>query len=392
MSTRVPSVITTSLLAVSVVFPVLSLFSVFLRWAARRKTKAGWRLDDWVIVATWIITAGVSIIIWASIDGIGIDYLKVDPKIGAKRSATCVWSLTLLMQAALATVKIAVLLFYMRIFESPRFIMAAWVGIGIVSAWGIVAVVCHAIQGDPISSSWSGGGTFRMDPVMLSLARAGSSLALDIVILAYPIPKIAKLHIPPQRKVAVTLIFALGGFCCVAAAVRLAFVKKTVALGAQSKKTGFAAIATQSQTLIWCIIEPNCSIIAGSLPCYGPLARGRAPESIIRSVRSVISLASGGSNRSNNSNRSNRSKPYVNGQGDGVTVNKGAKTISDSEIELNEMSRTTDSIDGSVREWEHTGGHTDAHIDSSSTQTPEEIHPDGIKVTRTYATTGHDQV
>jgi hypothetical protein len=45
------------------------------------------------------------------------------------------------MQAALATVKIAVLLFYMRIFESPRFIMAAWVGIGIVSAWGIVAVV-----------------------------------------------------------------------------------------------------------------------------------------------------------------------------------------------------------------------------------------------------------
>lgn len=46
-----------------------------------------------------------------------------------------------MMQAALATVKIAVLLFYMRIFESPRFVMAAWAGIGVVSAWGIVAVV-----------------------------------------------------------------------------------------------------------------------------------------------------------------------------------------------------------------------------------------------------------
>jgi hypothetical protein len=39
-----------------------------------------------------------------------------------------------------------------------------------------------------------------MDPVMLSLARAGSSFALDIIILAYPIPKIAKLNITPQRK------------------------------------------------------------------------------------------------------------------------------------------------------------------------------------------------
>jgi hypothetical protein len=54
MATRVPSVITTSLLAISVVFPVLGLFSVFLRWLARRKTKAGWRLDDWVILVTWV--------------------------------------------------------------------------------------------------------------------------------------------------------------------------------------------------------------------------------------------------------------------------------------------------------------------------------------------------
>jgi hypothetical protein len=52
--TRVPSVISTSLLAVSIVFPVLSLFSVFLRWTARRKTKAGWRLDDWIILVTWV--------------------------------------------------------------------------------------------------------------------------------------------------------------------------------------------------------------------------------------------------------------------------------------------------------------------------------------------------
>ena len=41
------------------------------------------------------------------------------------------------------------------------------------------------------------------------------------------------------------------------------------------------------------IIEPNASIIAGCLPCYGPLfTGGRAPESVVRSARSVLSLRS----------------------------------------------------------------------------------------------------
>lgn len=46
------------------------------------------------------------------------------------------------------------------------------------------------------------------------------------------------------------------------------------------------------------ILEPNCSIIAACLPCYGPLfVGGRAPESLIRSVRSVFSLRSQGSTK-----------------------------------------------------------------------------------------------
>jgi hypothetical protein len=58
-------------------------------------------------------------------------------------------------------------------------------------------------------------------------------------------------------------------------------------------------------------------------------------------------------------------------------VNRGAKTITDREIE------------GSVGGWEYTDGRNDAHIDSSSTPAPEEVHPDGVKVT---AITGHEQV
>lgn len=49
------------------------------------------------------------------------------------------------------------------------------------------------------------------------------------------------------------------------------------------------------------IVEPNCSIIAACLPCYGPLFRGgRIPGSLVRSVRSLFSLRSQSSTSSNN--------------------------------------------------------------------------------------------
>lgn len=51
---EIPSLITTGLVVVSVVFPILSLGSVLLRLKARMRTKAGLLGDDWWIVATWV--------------------------------------------------------------------------------------------------------------------------------------------------------------------------------------------------------------------------------------------------------------------------------------------------------------------------------------------------
>lgn len=55
------------------------------------------------------------------------------------------------------------------------------------------------------------------------------------------------------------------------------------------------------------VLEPNCSIIAACLPCYGPLfAGGRAPESMVRSVRSIFSLRSRGSSGNSKKSSSKR--------------------------------------------------------------------------------------
>lgn len=67
-------------------------------------------------------------------------------------------------------------------------------------------------QGDPITASWTPGrGHLRWNSTALGLAQVGSSIALDVIVLCFPIPVIFGLHMRTQRKVAVTLIFWVGG-------------------------------------------------------------------------------------------------------------------------------------------------------------------------------------
>ena len=50
----VPSLITTPLLVVSIIFPLLALISVLFRYKARRIARQPLQADDWWIVASWV--------------------------------------------------------------------------------------------------------------------------------------------------------------------------------------------------------------------------------------------------------------------------------------------------------------------------------------------------
>ncbi|KAI1761978.1 hypothetical protein GGR53DRAFT_503358 [Hypoxylon sp. FL1150] len=290
MSQRVPTLITTSLVVVSVIFPLVSLGAIYLRFKARRIARLSLQADDWWIIASWIFALSLSINSWVFGSITGINYYKIDPLIGTTQSLKCILISSCLVQVALTVVKIAILLFYKRLFGNiKKFQTAVWVAIVLVGCWGVLFFLLVLCESDPVSGSWTGQGRFRFEPTPLALGQVGTSIALDVVVLCFPIPIIFGLHMPTRKKVAVGLIFWLGAFCCVAAIVRMILVSQSLD---QVVQTG-NAVYTQSVQFIFMILEPNCSIIAACLPCYGPLvAGGRAPESIIRSVRSVFSLRS----------------------------------------------------------------------------------------------------
>ncbi|KAF2729477.1 hypothetical protein EJ04DRAFT_527783 [Polyplosphaeria fusca] len=344
---RVPSTITTSIVVVSILFPALSLASIVLRWFARARPKIGWKADDWWVAVTWIIASAISIIIWVHIPLVGVDYIKDSVKESNVHAARMTWSLSLCMQVSLATVKISVLLFYKRIFgTTSKFAIAVWIGLVVVSVWGIICSLLHTFVCDPISSCWKGGGSYRYDQLELSLARAITSFILDVVILLYPIPKIVQLHISLSRKIAVALIFALGFFSCIASIIRLYYVKETVA-ASSSKAAGWSAIS--------------------SLPCYGTLFRGCRAESMLRSMCSKFSL------RSNSSQSDNDHKVLANATiGSGESQKSKGTSLAGSDLDLTDVSGY---------------GQTMAQVDAEQgLQPPPHMKQNNTTVLRTYET------
>ncbi|KAI1809979.1 hypothetical protein GGS20DRAFT_569479 [Poronia punctata] len=279
------SLITTALIIVSVIFPLLSLCALVLRIKARRVTRAPLLADDWWMVATWIFTLSLSINVWIFAHLIGIDYYKDDFVTGNKNSALCLVVSSLLTQSDLTSVKISILLFYKRIFSTKPFHIIVWLSIGAVSVWGITTFFVILFQGDPREFITKGKQEFTLDPIAVGYTQVVGTLVLDFFVLFLALPMVFRLHMPFKRKIGVSLIFSLGFFCCIAALVRVILIHQLH----QHIIDQPSLVATQSSQFIFLLIEPHASIIAACLPCYAPLY-GLGKSVLLRSYASINSL------------------------------------------------------------------------------------------------------
>ncbi|KAK3942830.1 hypothetical protein QBC46DRAFT_308347 [Diplogelasinospora grovesii] len=296
-----PSLITTALIVVSAVFPVVSAISILLRVAARYKSRHGLHADDYWIIGSWFLTLPLSILVWVYAGKSGINYYNVDFLTGTEASLELIFISSCYVQFPLAAVKIAVLLFYKRIFTTPVFKTCIWFAIGIITLWGFIFFFLVLLEIDPVAFPLT-AVALRLDSTAIGLAQVASSFTLDIIVLCLPLPVISRLNMKSKRKFAVAMIFWLGAFCVVTAIVRTVLLDQSIREVVGS--TSYDHVASQSKQYIFMVLEPNCSILAACMPTYGPLmAGGRGPESIIRSVRSIFSLRSVGSGGSRPSRR-----------------------------------------------------------------------------------------
>ena len=119
---------------------------------------------------------------------------------------------TTLYTVAIATVKISVLLFYRRIFPSPRFHIILRIVAGFIICYSFLQVVFFIFQCRPVRGAWDPlvkAECVRVDKLFLVMS--AFNVLTGITILCLPIPLIWKLQVSKRIRMELTSIFILGG-------------------------------------------------------------------------------------------------------------------------------------------------------------------------------------
>ncbi|KAK1138445.1 hypothetical protein N8T08_002501 [Aspergillus melleus] len=306
-----PSLVTSSLLAVAIVFPIIGTIAVAVRLygslAKHRKLFA----DDYIAVLAQLAAWGISIDMYVAAALGGVDNASTDVLSATTIFLRALWIEGLPLITSLVLVKTSLLLFYRRIFVTPAFRLATQV-----------------LAADPITAVWNPMATnpLRYDYNTYSIAFAAMSMIFDVIVLCFPIPVIYKLQMSTVQKFQVLGIFWLGIFCCISSAIRFYYIysdiRRSVASMGADRYTSSATATT------WAIVEPNMSILAACLPTYGNVF-GVAPavRSAFRSFRTFMSSRGGGSGsggKYSSGGGSSLGSPWSPGKGNSVVIRSSA--------------------------------------------------------------------
>ncbi|KAI9831633.1 MAG: hypothetical protein M1826_003242 [Phylliscum demangeonii] len=232
------------IVGVNVALALLAAVAVILRFWARRLVKAAVREDDYAIVV-----------------------------------ALALYAYELIYAFTLTATKLSILFLYQRIFPTPPVRIASYGVAAFVILNCLGFVFAAIVQCQPIAYAWDktlSGKCF--DYVAFFKANTASNIFSDVLLLIIPLFVVWSLRVTNGQKVALTLIFMLGSFVCVASAVRLPYILQVP----------FGSDPTWTFTLaaIWTSIEVCTAIVCACLIVMRPLFRAILPDRLVTEKRS----------------------------------------------------------------------------------------------------------
>ncbi|KAJ5906745.1 uncharacterized protein N7473_003661 [Penicillium subrubescens] len=251
-------------LVVSVVFTSLAASFVGIRLYTRLKFLRRLEANDWMVVIALInsfIFMGLDIVEGTS--GMGMHLKDIPPNI-LERQMKAFWLTIPFYNAAVLCAKASILMQYFRVFPTRRMRIVCWVMITILGIYGTWCVVSAFLTCIPVAKFWNPTlPGFCLSRPGLWFSNASMHITTDLAILIIPIPALIAIDIPRRQKVALMIMFALGGFVCITSIVRLVSLKKI----SDSTDPTYDNVGAAS----WSAIECNTGIICACLPTLKPL-------------------------------------------------------------------------------------------------------------------------
>lgn len=366
-----------------IVMVIITILSILLRLMSRglspmqpgHKQSQFW-LDDWsALIAVPFILAQHVLALVALDRGFGrhAAVLGVPTVLWIARIA---WIAYFVYDAGLFLTKLSVLLFLRRVF--PKSHSGHWFNIGLLVAhvinvaWLLGIVFGTIFLCDPIEKSYnpmipgSCGSTSS-----LYIGSAVPSIAIDLIILILPLPKLWSLQIDRARKIGLIVIFTFGYCVIVMSLGRLITTLKTQ----EDLNTDFSYAAISF--MYWVSAEPTFSLMGICLPAMLPLGRYLMItyfSPLASKVSSVLSRRGSGDDTFNSKN----GDLSISGEHDDRQLQRGEtkKNMSATHVGWNPDIHGTGSLDsqreilGSSRQQDHytvdvSGGETWSGGDSS---------------------------
>ncbi|EKD14281.1 uncharacterized protein L3040_008370 [Drepanopeziza brunnea f. sp. 'multigermtubi'] len=269
------------------VLVLLSTIAVGLRLYARLKLGVPLLIDDHLCFVAMFLMYGmlIQLVLWCTIGGNGSYIEDLTP-----------YEITNFFKIFLAnqftyfflspTIKISIVCFFQRIFSvSQKFHYVAISVNCLIAVWGAGIVFTCGLQCRPIRAFWDRSIDGNCIPVnTFVITNQVFNVIMDFVLLALPLPLIWNLRRSWQEKLALTGIFALGGFVCFASVYRIASL--LIIVPAQITNTVY-------QATLWTHIEPSVGIICACLPTIRGLFSWRRMGDQSENSTDAVSYAKG---------------------------------------------------------------------------------------------------
>ncbi|KAI0424430.1 hypothetical protein F5Y09DRAFT_324447 [Xylaria sp. FL1042] len=297
------------LVGTAILFIIVPVAAVSLRFYARLTTAARLGIDDWLVIPAVTLCVAIAIvqIIAATAGGLG-GHQQLDehgepghtPQLYIYEKTR--YAYEVIGAAGLCLIKLSVLFFFRRIFRVRVFILVNNVVIGLTAAWGIAYVFALAFQCVPPSTLWDkleseyGSNCVMVLPFYLSFAF--SDLILDVIIFILPVPHLYNLVMPTRQKFGVASIFFLGSLVVAIGIVRTIIYVWVVDFASTKPLLWFGDLTWYSSgVLFWHLAENAVGILCACMPSFAPLVKSRLPGGTTKSKSGRVVDTSGSSSK-----------------------------------------------------------------------------------------------
>lgn len=289
--------LSTNIIIVTLVFSVVAILAVGLRFIARIKQGLSLSIDDYLVLPALFFTLGLAA---TTIVGVYAGHVGTHVTIGPEGPEYGAWFITfekvtwwgqLITVIACTFIKASLLLFYRRLFRGETFRLITAILLGIICCWAISFSLAIVLQCIPVSQAWlpstaRTGHCYSPNGLSVKDAMATSNMLLDVAILIVPQPIVWKLNMPIKRRIAVSLIFLLGFFVVAISAARIYFFYSI----AGNPELEYDVTYNSAAAFYWTNIDVSIAIVCTCLPTIHSLVAEVSPGRFLRSIASKVSL------------------------------------------------------------------------------------------------------